>query len=70
MERKTGFEPAVPGLGSQCSTTEPLPLILLLLSFLILISLKYVAYEQLHIILLFYLENVNNISKKFMDGHK
>ena len=26
MERKTGFEPATLGLGSQCSTTEPLPL--------------------------------------------
>lgn len=22
-ERATGFEPATPGLGSQCSTTEP-----------------------------------------------
>lgn len=25
LERKTGFEPATLGLGSQCSTTEPLP---------------------------------------------
>ena len=25
LERKTRFELATPGLGSQCSTTEPLP---------------------------------------------
>lgn len=28
LERATGFEPAVLGLGSRCSTTEPHPLIL------------------------------------------
>lgn len=27
MERMTGFEPAILGLGSRCSTTEPHPLV-------------------------------------------
>ena len=41
MERKTGFEPAVPGLGSQCSTTEPLPLKITILSYTYITEIRH-----------------------------